>query len=219
LFFKAFSFVAVLFFLAACGTPNSSRREDYVKAKLAYSQGRIDEAVRSLAVLVSKDGSFAPARLLYGRALYFHRDYEKAREVLSALGSDRPESVEAWLWLVRTLVEQKKTSDAEILLIRLMACNPDDPRLAYQMALVRENRGDLQGAQDFLASAEGADEDLALVHYESARVACQLHKADRARAELVQALGFLSASSLLRKPIERLLADLSSNSSNSRTDP
>ncbi len=64
------------------------------------------------------------------------------------------------------------------MLVRLLATNPDDSRLAYQMALIRESRNDLKGAQDFLFSAAGADEDLALVHYEAARVAFQLHDVD-----------------------------------------
>lgn len=218
MFFRAASFLAVLL-LVGCGTSDSRQWEDYAKAKLLYSQGRIDEAVKSLATLVQKDGGFAPARLLYGRALYFHRDYDKAREVLSSLGAAHPESVEASLWLVRTLVEQKKPADAEAVLTRLLAVNPDDPRLAYQMALLRENRNDLQGAQDFLTSAEGADEDLALIHYESARVAYQLHNVDRSRQELSQAAGFLSPASLLRKPIERLQADLALKPSLTRSRP
>jgi len=97
-------------------------------------------------------------------------------------------------------------------LVRLLAVNPDDARLAYQMALIRENRNDLPGALAFLRSAEGADEDLALIHYEAARVSFQLHDAPAARAELDQALGFLSPSSLLRKPLERLRSDLGARS-------
>ncbi len=209
MFFRAVSFLVAICFLICCGSPDPKVWEDYAKAKVCYSQGRIDESVSDLGALTARDAAFAPGRLLYGRALFFHRDYDKAREVLSSLQNDHPESVEASLWLVRTLVQLNKPGEAEAILVRLLAFNPDDPRLAYQMALIRENRSDLGGAKDFLVSAEGADEDLALIHFESARLSFQLHNADLARAELTRALGFLSPTSLLRKPIEKLRSNLS----------
>jgi len=196
--------------LLSCGESGSAVPQKYVEAKLLYAQGRIDEAVRDLEALVAQAGSFAPARLLYGRALYFQGDYDRAGTVLTALRGDHPESVEASLWLVRTLVSKDRPAEAEQLLVRLLAVNPDDPRLAYQMALIRVNRNDLPGALGFLRAAATADEDLALIHYEAARVSFQLHDGPTARAELAQALGFLSPGSLLREPIERLQRDLGS---------
>jgi len=203
--------VSLMVLLVACADSpeRSAVNPAYLAAKVLYSQGKIDEAAKALEALLARDGSMAPARLLYGRALYFQRDYPRAKRVLEALQTDHPESVEASLWLVRTLM-QLHSFEAESLLARLLAVNPDDPRLAYQMALIREQKNDLPGARGFLLSAAAADEDLALVHFEAARVAFQLHNAGVAQAEITRALGFLDPSSLLRKPLERLQADLNS---------
>jgi predicted Zn-dependent protease len=192
--------------LISCGTPGTKTAEAYAHAKAAYAEGKIEEALQELAVLLARDGSFAPARLLYGRTLYFHRDYENARQMLERLSVDRPDSIEASLWLVRTLIQLQKPSDAEAVLVRLLAVNADDPRLAYQMGLLREARNDLAGAQAFFKSAALADEDAAPVHFESARLYYQLRQNTDARAELTRALAMLSYQSLLRKPMEELLA-------------
>ncbi len=196
--------------MACAAKPDPTVWEDYARAKIVYSRGQMTQAVDSLGKLVSRAGGFAPARLLYGRALYFQRDYNRAHEVLGSLVKDHPESVEAALWLIRTELEQSQTAEAEGRLARLLEVNPDDSRLAYQMALIRENRNDLVGAKDFLTSAATTDEDLALIHYEAARVGYQLHDMPQAKAELVLALAILPERSLLRKPLERLQKDLNS---------
>jgi len=194
--------------LGSCAGPGANVARQYAEAKVLYAEGKIDEAARALEAVLARSGSFAPARLLYGRALYFRQDYGRAEAVLAALHGDQPSSVEAALWLVRSLVQQGKTAEAETRLTRLLAVNPDDPRLAYQMALLREEHNDLTGALGFLRSAAGADEDLALVHYEAARVAFQLNDAPSAQAELARAVAFLSPTSLLRQPLERLAGEL-----------
>jgi tetratricopeptide (TPR) repeat protein len=192
--------------LVSCGAEPAKTVEAYAHAKVAYAQGRIDDAMHELADLLSRDPSFAPARLLYGRALYFHRDYESARRILERLTADRTDSVEASLWLVRTLVQLQKPSEAEALLVRLLTVNPDDSRLAYQMGLIKEGRNELAAAQEFFQSAALADEDAALVHFESGRLYYQLRRTADARAELARALAMLGPQSLLRGPIEELIA-------------
>jgi Flp pilus assembly protein TadD len=206
--FKLGSLCAVIVVaFVSCGIPQNKIAGDYGRAKLLYSQGRIDEALRALESLVARAGGFAPGRLLYGRTLYFHHDYEKAKEVFSALQKDRPESLEASIWLVRTLAQLHKSSEAEALLVQLLEVNPDDPRLAYQMALLRELHNDLPGSSSFLDSAATFDEDLALVHFEAARVRQQLHDVEGSRRELRKTLGVLPEGSLLQGPVEKLLSD------------
>jgi predicted Zn-dependent protease len=192
--------------LVSCAAPGAKTAEAYAHAKAAYAEGKIEDALHELVALLARDGSFAPARLLYGRTLYFHRDYENARQVLERLAADRPDSVEASLWLVRTLIQLQKPSDAETILVKLLSVNADDPRLAYQMGLLRETRNDLKSAQEFFQSATLADEDAALVHFESARVYYQLRQNADARTELTRTLAMLGPQSLLRRPMEELLA-------------
>ena len=203
MFFRIASVLLLL--LVSCGAPPQNA-EPYAHAKAAYAEGRIEDAMKELELLLKKDAGFAPARLLYGRALYFHRDYVSAKNVLERLAADRPDSVEASLWLVRTLVQLQKVSEAEAVLVRLLSVNPDDGRLAYQMALIRETQNDLSGVQDFLRSASVADEDAALVHFELARLYYQRRQNAEARAELVRALAMTGPGSMLRRPMEQLLA-------------
>ncbi len=192
--------------LVSCGEPVTKTAGAYAHAKASYAEGKIEDALHELAALLARDSSFAPARLLYGRALFFHRDYETARQVLERLAADRPDSVEASLWLVRTLAHLQKPDAAEAILVRLLTVNADDGRLAYQMGLLRENRNDIKGAQEFFKSATLADEDAALVHFELARLCYQLRQNTDARSELTRALTMLGPQSLLRKPMEELLA-------------
>jgi Flp pilus assembly protein TadD len=86
-----------------------------------------------------------------------------------------------------------RVGEAKPYLVDALNLNPDNPKSHFQMAIVLENTGDLDGALRQLEQTTKLDPTMAGAHYRAARIYKKLGKKDLADKEFAQFQGISEA--------------------------
>lgn len=195
--------------LACAGRkPDDRLVQEFIGAKAQYERGELSAALDVLRKVYDRDPTFFQASFLYGKAAYFRGEASTAYKVFASLGAAYPDSVESALWLARCRFDAKLVKEAEAGLSRLLARNPDDARILFQLAVVREAQGKPQDALVYLKRAQAGSDDQALAYLESARLYYQIGDAAAAKADLSRASAVAEPASPLRAAIRQLAVAL-----------
>jgi tetratricopeptide (TPR) repeat protein len=196
-----FIFLLTGFFIS-CTAPNEKTLYQYVKAQGLYSEGRFAETAKFLEDIKP----FHPGMVLRGKAQYFGGDLSLAEKTLRRALRMRSSSVEARIYLVRILREQKKNSEAEKILESILADDPANIR-ALRMAADFANEKGANGKAESLAFLDRAAEagaETALVYVDRAKIRWIMGKGKPALEDLDRAKAMLPWDTPLVKSIENL---------------
>ena len=168
---KKVIFIAVALSMLAfsCGEkkPGEETLLLYAKASSVYREGRYTEA----ADMLSGEKAFAPALLLRGKAQFFSGMDNEAERSLNRVLALRPGNTEASLYLARLNREKGNLKDAQQLIERILADDPQNIRalrLAAELARDTGPEGEVIAAAYIDQAAEAAAES-ALVFLDRAR--------------------------------------------------
>jgi len=161
---------AFLTIFAGCNssakTPNAETIRLYVRASDAYAQGYFAET----AEILKTQNNFAPALVLRAKAEYFYGDLEKAEKTCRRAIKLRPSSLEAKLYLARTLRDKGDFEGAEKEAQTLLADNPQDIRALRFSAELAFDLGNFDEAVILLDKASEFSAESAMVLLDRARL-------------------------------------------------
>lgn len=206
---RALAFLSACFssaILASCFASRVPDRalEDYARARDAYATGDLESAGALAAQAIAESRGFHQAEFLQGKIAFFNGDLARAERVFRALIGRYRSYNDAEIWLVRTLIEESRSTEAEARLEELLARDGGDPRLLHLMGTIRRDRDDLEGALAFYERAAAFSEELARSELERARIHHVYGQRERALAEVDRSLALLPEGSALRGAVSAL---------------
>jgi len=172
--------------------------KQYSSLLTAYSAGRFDAVAEESRLL----GSFFPALILRGKALFFLGRVDEAEGVFNRALQRRPYNVEGKLFLARIWGERGEGARALGLLERVLAEDPDNVG-ALQLAATLGGPG--EGTEgSLLDRAAQALSEGALVFIDRGRFRWRRGDGAGALADLRTARALLPPQSALQKPLGAL---------------
>lgn len=182
------------FFTETEASPELLRR--YSRLLTAYSAGRFDTVAEESQSL----GSFFPALILQGKALFFLGKIDEAEGVFTQALQRRPHNVEGILFLARIWGEQGQGARAQGLLERILTEDPENVRALHLASTL----GGADAEGPLLDRAAQALSEGALVFIDRGRFRWRRGDGDGALADLRTARALLPSQSSIQKSIGAL---------------
>lgn len=208
----ALSLFIMLFLFFGCSltqNPSEQSLKKYLEAREHYRTGNGDIAVQMIESVVKNEGkNFPQAQVLLGRMYFLNGENDKAEKALLPLYKRDSSNQEAGLWLLKTLINQKKLDEAQQLLERLLSRNPEDPRLLYQMARLYELQDAYSQAITYYAAVIDYSEEIAIAHLKRGEIFQKLGNTDKAIYELGRAVSVIPSESQMASTIIGIYRDL-----------
>jgi predicted Zn-dependent protease len=179
---------------------------EYLAAKDEYAAGNLQKAEQRLTGILARNGEFHQAAFLLGKVYFFQDRCAEARRTFTALIRRHGRYNEAEIWLVRTLVRDGEMGEAQKKVEQLLSFDQSDPRLLFLRGSIALESSDLKNALEFFQRAADFGDELARAHLEIARLYYQFDLPRKALEELAVCLNLTSEGSLLREPVEKLIA-------------
>jgi len=179
---------------------------EYLAAKDEYAAGNLQNAEQRLTVILARNGDFHQAAFLLGKIYFFQNRSAEARTTFSALIRRYGRYNEAEIWLVRTLVREGAIGEAQKKVEQLLSFDQSDPRLLFLRGSLALESSDLKSALEFFQRAADFGDELARARLEIARLYYQFDLPRKALEELAVCRSLTSGGSLLREPVEKLIA-------------
>jgi len=179
---------------------------EYLAAKDEYAAGNLQNAEQRLTVILARNGDFHQAAFLLGKIYFFQNRSAEARTTFSALIRRYGRYNEAEIWLVRTLVREGAIGEAQKKVEQLLSFDQSDPRLLFLRGSLALESSDLKSALEFFQRAADFGDELARARLEIARLYYQFDLPRKALEELAVCRSLTSEGSLLREPVEKLIA-------------
>jgi acetyl esterase/lipase len=123
----------------------------------------------------------APTRGRQILAYSYGQEQDKAVRALEELLAERPGDVEATWALATAHRNDGRPADAERMYRRVGELEPDKPRSSMWLAILRADARDCAGAAPHFARA--AEQAAGMVHFATAKAACEIAGGDRAAGE------------------------------------
>ena len=149
---------------------NDAARAETVFAKLVRADPRNAEYQRQLGRSLWKQGKRPTALGRFRQAVALKKTY-----------------VDAWLDLIGAQVDDHNTAEAEILLERALAANPDEPRLLEARCVALRRAGQLRRCEAYLLDLLPRFRDAAWLHYQLGSVISDYDR-DRGNVHLRRAI-------------------------------
>lgn len=179
---------------------------EYLAAKDEYAAGNLQNAEQRLTGILARNGEFHQAAFLLGKVYFFQDRCAEARKTFAALIRRHGRYNEAEIWLVRSLVREGATGEAQKKVEQLLSFDQSDPRLLFLRGSLALESNDLKNALEFFQRAADFGDELARAHLEIARLYYQFDLPRKALEELAVCRSLTSEGSLLREPVEKLIA-------------
>jgi len=194
-------FLCIILFLLSCkGTADEETLLRYAQASAEYSRGNFDKA----AVMLSGTGSFAPALVLRGKALYFSDSLDEAEQSLRRALKYNPRSAEASLFLARIYRDLGRDEEARKTAELLIGDNPQDLRALRLWADLSLQGGDTENAAALLDRAVEVSAETALVFIDRAKLRWAAGNGSGALEDLGRAEALLPSNSYMSRSIGEL---------------
>jgi len=179
---------------------------EYLAAKDEYAAGNLQNAEQRLTGILARNGDFHQAAFLLGKIYFFQDRLAEARRTFTALIRRHGRYNEAEIWLARTLVREGAMGEAQKKVEQLLSFDQSDPRLLFLRGSLALESSDLKNALEFFQRAADFGDELARAHLEIARLYYQFDLPRKALEELAVCRSLTSEGSLLRDPVEKLIA-------------
>ncbi|MDA3811114.1 MAG: hypothetical protein PF518_12400 [Spirochaetaceae bacterium] len=197
--------LVILFFSCSSKDIPQEVLADYLIAKKSYESGEVKKANGIFKEISDNYSSFYQARFMYGKTEYFLENMEKSMEIFLEIKNDKTDFFDAAFWYGRLLLQTGNTDLAESEFLRLLSLNSQDPRIMYQLALIKTEKNDISSALDYLKKASLFKEEYAQVFLQEGKIFYSFDLYDKSIDSLNNSLALLPEQNILRPAIITLI--------------
>ncbi len=199
----AAALVALALAASSCGrSPSDAQLRSYAEAAARFEEGDFAAAKRALGGA----GELPPARILSGKIDWYGGDAASAERAFRAAAKAAPASVEARVWLARSLRSLGKEEEAAKLVESVLSDDPGEVRSLRMAAEAASERGDAASAAAYLDRALGSAGELAFAYIDRARLRWIAGDGEAALDDLGKATALLPADSAAARAARKLTA-------------
>jgi tetratricopeptide (TPR) repeat protein len=162
----------------------------YYLSRLLYTRNHFDEAIQQSKAAIAAAPNLVRAYENLGLCYEAKRQIDEAKkwylEAIRRVAAGSKKTEWPSLDLATMLIRSDQVEAAKPYLLDALKLNPSNPKSHFQMAILLEKTGDLDGALRELEQTAKLDTTMAEVHYRAARIYKQLGKKDLADKELAE---------------------------------
>jgi len=149
-----------------------------------------------------------------GKSVFFLGDVASAAAIFFKLNQKKPDHFDSAFWHARCLAQLGKTEDAEEEYLQLLSINSQDPRILFQLALLKLEQEQIPDALEYLRRAALFGEEMAMMLIRLGRVYYRYGLFDEALEEMEKAKILLGKGHTLEQSILSLIAGIREASEN-----
>lgn len=193
--------ILLALFAASCDSPPSDLElRSYAEAAARFEEGDFVAAKRALGGA----GNLPPARILSGKIAWYGGDAAGAERSFRAAAKAAPASVEARVWLARSLRSLGREAEAAKLVESVLSDDPGEVRSLRMAAEAAGERGEAASAAAYLDRALGSAGELAFAYIDRARLRWIAGDGNAALDDLRKAAALLPANSAAVRAARKL---------------